>query len=179
MNTDSVRKDQSDETMRRFEVYTRSHRLTANDIFHLTDAELAEIFRVLDESPEDYPIPVTEPEYLYHGTAKARLHLIVEEGLVPSVKSRHAKTVGVGEWSLGKVFFADTVSSAMWYAKHASKTNPALVRVSIDTLDDRVPDDKEEDGCFYVSRAVDAAEVEVWQKSGWTPLIENNRTLRR
>lgn len=117
-----------------------------------------------------YPIPVTEPDYLYHGTAKARLPQIAKDGLIPSTRSRWSRAPFIGDHSVGKVFFADTVRGAEFYASEASKTRPALLRVRRAALTGTKPDPKDDDGSYFIERRVPPEHIELWTGKLWTPI---------
>lgn len=114
-----------------------------------------------------YPIPITEGAYRYHGTARVRLPRIVVDGLIPSERSRWSRDPFVGNWSLGKVFFSDTVEKAAYYAKQASSVNPIILRVLSSALLDPEPDHLETVGSCYVEFTVPPTQIEVWAGRKW------------
>lgn len=114
-----------------------------------------------------YPIPITESEYLYHGTAKTRLPNILNLGLIPAERSRWQKDPFIGGWSIGKVFLCDTIHSAEFYATQASKNHPVILRVLKSNLSDLKIDLKEKSGHFYVDHIIDPGEIEVWNGKQW------------
>lgn len=115
-----------------------------------------------------------EDGWLYHGTSQARLPGIRREGLTPQEKTRWARDVGIGQHGVGRVFFAERLSKGCFYAREASKTRPALLRVRQDALPDMRPDPKEE-RCWYVERPVPVGHAEIWNGGAWRPLAAPKR----
>lgn len=156
----------SAEDHRVFAAYRKKHKI---DMLGLDDEELNRHWEKALTNRQLYPIPITEPEYLYHGTAKARLPNIILRGLVPSEKSRWSKS-GLTYHSLGRVFFANTIEKAEFYARSASRNNFVILRVARNTLVDMKEDPKEEDGAYYVEHAIPPEQIDVWNGKRWVPL---------
>jgi hypothetical protein len=149
--------------------YIKRNKISDNDLMGMSDDEIIKLRADALANRSLYPIPTTDVAYLYHGTAKARLPGIRAEGLVPSVKSRWARS-GLTHHSLGRVFFANTVSKADFYARNASRTSFIILRVLSSNLEDAQPDVNEEDGCFFVERIVPPEAIEFWNGKKWSPL---------
>jgi hypothetical protein len=160
-------RDAIDEENRIFAVYCARHRIDWRDFHCMGAAEVGLLRAEALANRHLYPIPVSEPGYLYHGTSKARLAHIKCQGLLPSERSRWTRDPFIGDWSLGKVFFSATVRMANFHAGQASKTRPALIRVPGGVLTDINPDPKEEAGNFYVERPVPPEHVEFWGGREW------------
>lgn len=109
--------------------------------------------------------------YLYHGTAQARLPGIRHDGLLPAEKSRWSKDPFIGNHSIGKIHFVDSFDRAVFYAREASKTRPAILRMPRQAVADLQPDPRERDGAFYSERPVAPEHIERWNGKKWVPLI--------
>jgi len=123
---------------------------------------LVERWETLGEAVDD--------AYLYHGTAQARLPNIKRIGLEPAKKSRWSRDPFIGNHSLGKIHFADSFDSAVFYAREASRTRPAILRVPRQAITDLQPDPKEEAGAYYTERPVSPEQIEVWTGKAWRRL---------
>jgi hypothetical protein len=164
--------DARDEDERVFEAFLAREALDSTSLGRMSRPEVEGLRSSAMAARHEFHIPVTDRDYLYHGTSVARLALVAAEGLLvgdPS-RSRWTRDVGIGTWSYGKVFFTDTVRNAMFYASEASRSRPVLLRVLSDALQDRRPDIKETDGSFYVEREVEPQLVEAWTRGRWKPL---------
>lgn len=168
---DDTRKDVSDEDDRIFQAYIKKNQIDWRD--RRSQEEWDRLRADALANRDRYPVPVSDPAFLYHGTSKARLPLIAHQGLLPSEKSRWSKDVGIGSWSLGKVFFTDTIRNATFYAKEASKTRPVILRVGLHKLADSNPDPKEVDGNIYIERPVPPEDMEMWNGRKWAPLTRS------
>lgn len=148
--------------------YLKKHKL---DLYRMDDAEIERHRAAALANRHLYPIPVTEPGYLYHGTAKTRLPDIARKGLIPSERSRWGRS-GLTYHSLGRVFFANTILKADFYARAAAPKNHVFLRVRRDALPDVKPDTEETEGCcFFVERTVPPEEIEVWTGKSWKKLV--------
>jgi hypothetical protein len=114
---------------------------------------------------------IEEPGYLYHGTAKTRLPGIRREGLKPSTKSRFSRDPFIGDYSLGKVFFATNVDKAKFYALEASKPQPMLLRVPVSAAPNAAEDTKDTDSVF-VEKPIPATVIEYWSGKAWKPVAQ-------
>lgn len=162
------RKDASDEDDRVFDAYLKKNRIDWRD--QRSQEEWDRLRADALANRDRYPVPISDAAFLYHGTSKARLPLIARQGLLPSEKSRWNKDVGIGDWSLDKIFFTDTISSATFYAKEASKTRPVILRVARKKLDGAKSDFKDKDGSVYVVHRVPPDDIQFWNGRKWAPL---------
>ena len=89
-------RDAIDEENRIFAVYCARHRIDWRDFHRMGAAEVGLLRAEALANRHLYPIPVSEPGYLYHGTSKARLAHIKCQGLLPS-----ERMVGTGNLSSG------------------------------------------------------------------------------
>jgi hypothetical protein len=164
--------DARDEDERVFEAFLAREALDATSLGRMTRPQVEGLRSAAMASRHEFRIPITDRDYLYHGTSVARLAPVAAEGLLvgdPS-RSRWTRDVGIGTWSFGKVFFTDTVRNAMFYAREASRSRPVLLRVASDALQDLRPDIKETEGSFYVEREVEPHLVEAWTRGRWKAL---------
>lgn len=160
-----------------FAVYLRRHGIDLTDMMRMDDAEIERLRADALANRHLYPVPTTEPDYLYHGTSRARLPLIAQDGLIPSQRSRWTKD-GYEANCLGRVFFTKRVDGAEFYAREASKSCPLILRVRRDALADMQDDPKETEGNYFVEREVSPEQVEAWTAKGWTWLREPVLTVQ-
>lgn len=156
------RADFDDEDYRVFLAYCREHRIKISD---LSDDDLRRLYAEALSQRDAYPIPISDPAYLYHGTAKNNLPSIAEHGLRSSAREKKWRNPELTAHSDGKVFFTQTIRSAMFYAIRASKNN-VICRVARADLQDARPDEKDEEALF-VERVVPPDEVEFWNGREW------------
>lgn len=169
MNPSRRAHDLRDEENRLLFAWLKRKGLGLSDLMRMSGAEIEE-HRKRAEAAR-IPIPRTEEGYLYHGTSAARAARIRSEGLDPDKPGIWAKT-GHGLHTTGRVFVADTVHAALFYAKEMSQTRPALLCMASATLMDRQPDPRDVDGSFFVERSVPATDIEIWTLKGWVPCQE-------
>lgn len=161
-----ARADAADEDDRVFLAYCRRHRIRLSDV---GDDELARRYAEALADRHLYPIPVSDPAFLYHGTPRARLAAISEEGLVPSTRPR-TRSAGIAAHSRGRVFLTTTVRQAEFYARRASGGRPTvLLRVPAELAPDVRRDDLD-DGSFFVERGIPPERIEAWDGSAWKAL---------
>jgi hypothetical protein len=128
-----------------------------------------------DEKSSDqsqYSIPTTDAAYLYHGTSKRNLDNIKYQGLVPRTNVTMRRGRSHATHSLVRIFFADTIANAEFYALRRGgmgANKRKILRVRRDFLPDIQPD-KEDDGGFFIERAVPPDQVEFWNGKAWTSL---------
>jgi hypothetical protein len=172
MGQDRFSCDLEDEEDRVFEAFLVRMRLDSTTLGRMSNSDIWALRASALSSRNDFPIPTTDRRYLYHGTSVARLAAISARGLLlgDASRSRWTKDVGIGTWSYGKVFVADTVRAAIFYAREASRTRPVLLRLSAADLPDRLPDPKEAQGSYYVEREVGPDLVEAWSRGRWKKL---------
>jgi hypothetical protein len=165
---DVAREDSADEDDRVFLAYCRKHKIKVSD---LSDAEFRKRHAEALADRESYPIPTSDPQFLYHGTNTANLPKIALQGLRQSNQT-HTQTgnVALATHSLGKVFFTTTIRNATFYAVRAgARKRVALLRVRRDALPDMQPDSQDSES-FLVDRAVPADQIEVWNGRRWSSL---------
>jgi hypothetical protein len=158
--------DTDDEDRRILNAHLKKHRFdqSARNEFSVEDWERLQAEALSNRNL--YPIPTTDPDYLYHGTSKERINHIKHQGLVPQDRTRWAKS-GYTLHATGRIFFTDTVKKALFYAGVASRTQSALTRVRREFLPDIQPDPKEDEGNYFVNRSVPVDQVEVWNGKTW------------
>jgi hypothetical protein len=155
------------EDARLFSAYLKKKGIDTTDLVRMDDAEKEQLRADARANRHQYPIPVTEPDFLYHGTAKARMPAILRDGLVPAQRSRWTRDVFIGDWSVGKILFTSTIGRAEFYASQASKSRPVILRVPRVELADAVPDPKETEGNYYIERPVPPTVIEYWNGRKW------------
>jgi len=171
---DRFQSDRENEMDRVFAAYCKEHKIDRVDLDDILlrgggHNAIQELMQKAWAERDLYAIPRTDADHLYHGTAKARLASIQADGLAPQERSRWAKDGYAGHCS-GRVFFTDTISNAMFYAREASKTSPALLRVNRSALNDLQADAREVDGNWFIEGAVPPHEIEAWSGKGWKQL---------
>lgn len=147
--------------------WLRKRRIRELDFFLLSAAEQQEGRRAAERS--GILIPRTEYGYLYHGTSSQRAGRIRQEGLRPDQRSVWTD----GQFTLhkrGRVFFCDTITKAIFYARAVSERSPAILRVAEADLADAKEDGKDCGGSFFVEPPVPAEAVEIWTPKGWERL---------
>ena len=162
-----LRKDAADEDDRVFLAYCKKHKIKAST---LNNEELHRKYAEAIANRDQYPIPISDPKFLYHGTARINLSKITLNGLQPSEKTNGR---ALAAHSLGRVFFTETISNALFYALRASgygKTQ-ALLRVHRDAVNDAQPDGEDSGGSVFVERPVPADQIEVWNGRKWIPIL--------
>jgi RNA:NAD 2'-phosphotransferase (TPT1/KptA family) len=162
---DRFASDQEEENSRLLAAYCKKHRIGRFDQLNMGRDEWDRIRAEALKNHNLYPVPKTDPNYLYHGTAKIRLHTIAYQGLLPQEKSRWSKE------GYSRVFFADTISKAEFYASQASKSKPVILRVLRDFLHDAKPDTKEEEGCYFVEHGIPSSQIEIWTGKEWKKIV--------
>lgn len=162
----SARKDAADEDDRVFLAYCQKHKLKVSDLSH---EDLSRYYAAALADRNQYPIPISEPEFLYHGTNKANLVKIAQRGLMPSERTQTRNPTLTAHAS-GRVFFTDTIRNATFYAIRtgARQKSVALLRVRRDALSDVQPDSKDESS---IERTVPVDQIEVWNGLMWARLI--------
>ena len=164
--------DSKQEKERIVSAYMKKNKLDWKTL-RLSDDELKALRTDALSNKHLYPIPTTDRDYLYHGTAKARLSNILERGLSPQERSRWSKE-GYGEHSKGRIFLTDTVSKAEFYAREASKSHPVILRVHKDSLSDLTPDNKETPGSFFTTHTIPSKNIEFWNGKKWSSLMKES-----
>lgn len=175
MNEGHTPNDGRDERFSRdrlFKAYLDKIGVGANDLIRMSPEDIDGLRKEAERNKHRLTYPYHEPGYVYHGTSRARLSKIKTEGLVPSEKSRWTKTVGVGNWSLGKTFFARSLASAFFYAESASSTRPAVLRTEMDNLIDARDDHLEQEGTsIFITHPISPEKLEIWTGRGWKSLV--------
>lgn len=162
--------DRDDEAMRRLEAYLKKEKIDWRSQ-EWRNSDRAAVDAHIAANPSRYPIPQTDNAYLYHGTAKARLPAIARQGLAPQDKTRWGKD-GLAWNAVGRVFFADTVRKALFYAEQASKTRPVLLRVRRQDIRALQPDVGETEGSFFTTTTIPPRQIEYWNGQRWMPLVK-------
>lgn len=164
---EATRKDAQEEDDRVFLAYCQRHKLRINS---LSNKEFYEHYARALANRHLYPIPLSDPQYLYHGTAKANIAKVAQNGLFPSILP-NTKRFNLVKHSLGRVFFADTISSAFFYAIRAvgRKKQKVIMRVLRDNLPD-AQEDIMDSNCVFIERTIPSEEIEVWNGSMWSKL---------
>lgn len=149
--------------------YRKKNGIDINKLMQMTPEEIESMKQDAVMNKHLYPIPVSEPGFLYHGTAKARLAGIRAEGLVPSTKSRWTKTTVGGLHSLGRIFFSPSLDKAEFYALAASRTSPILLRVREENVKNP-KEDTQDDNCVFTTDQIPPDQIEMWNGKKWTKL---------
>jgi len=152
---------------RRFNAWVVREKISPTELFRMTQEQRDMI--ASQAAASGIPIPITEAGFFYHGTSMSRARLIGIEGLAPNKKSSWAKD-GYALHRQDRVFFCDTIRAAEFYAVQMSKTRPCLLRIKEDRLQDRNPDPREADGCWFVSRSIAPEDIEIWVSDCWTSI---------
>lgn len=113
--------------------------------------------------------------FLYHGTCAPRLKSIAARGLEPSSGSEWSadpEDPELGEWSMGKVFFAASAEEARAYAAEKADMiggapEIAVVRVAIRDLRDVQWDRMGRGGDVFVTHPVPARALRVERGGAW------------
>ncbi len=113
-------------------------------------------------------------KYLYHAALELDLDSVSSKGLQPSEASGEAGELA--EWSLGKVFFSDTLRRARKWASHISRRHfedfgtqaePVIFRVMRSKV--AVVPDPTIVGDWYTSASVSPNLLEIQTADGWRP----------
>ncbi len=152
-------KDAADEDDRVFFAYCKKHNIKISD---LSDEEIKHYYAYALSNRDQYPIPVSEPEYWYHATAKSSLKNIFANGLTPSENTNGRALVS---HSLGRIFFTDNISNAMFYGLRANRSY-ILLRVKREFVIDPHVDSEDSDSIF-TTHSIPADHIEMWNGSAW------------
>lgn len=157
------------EENRLFIAYREKNGIDLTALMHMSPDEIEHLWQDAVANKHRYPIPVTEPGFLYHGTARTRLAAIRREGLIPSTKSRWSKTSVGGLHSLGRIFFTPSIDKAEFYARAASRTSPLMLRVRVEHVANPQGDVQEEN-CVFTTTGIPPEHIERWNGRKWTGL---------
>jgi hypothetical protein len=164
---DPVQKDADAEIERIFRSYLRKRGFDGTDLIRMSGSDLERLRTDAIANRQHYPVPTTDPAFLYHGTSRGRLKCIVIQGLLPSDRDTWGREIGLADWSLDKVFVIDTVGRAEFYARQKAKRSPVIIRVRRTAIKDIEDDIKEQPGSYFVRRAIPVEDVEFWSGREW------------
>ena len=147
-----------------FLAYCKKHGIKIAD---LTSSDFADHYANAMANREQYPIPSSSHDFLYHGTKASNLAGIARHGLSPSTTTA-TKNVSLASHVAGRVFLTTTIENAEFYAlRAAGRKAQVILRVPRATVAGELVPDELDENSFYISRAIPPSEIECWNGQAW------------